>query len=208
MKNIIFFVYSVSLFVAGTIQAQKTNQFFDNSNESLHFLGVDITHIKLYGDFGGGGPQKIKSSLADINLLMEKEVKKYDLAGSFYHPAVSYNMGVTNKLNQQMNTAHIMAESQSDVSHLSQDDIKKIISKYDLSKIGKGAGLVIILEGLNKLKPTLSAYVCLVDLSTKKSFVIERMEEECGGFGLRNYTASAIEKMLKKIKTQKYNSWR
>jgi len=90
---------------------------------------------------------------------------------------------------------------------LKPEDIKKHVKSYDLSG-KKGIGLVFVMEGMSKTNKEATMYVTLVDMASKKVLLSEQMTGKAQGFGLRNYWAYTVYKVLNAIDKGKYSDWK
>jgi len=191
---------------AGNSYAQTLKEFFSDETTPLTYLGVDFSAVKIEGEAATAA--EIVSKFEPINSVIVTEVKKYDVAGSFKRASVTNYLDAVTKLNAGTNPGAIKASGVADLEKgLTMADIDKQVKKYNLSG-KKGIGLVFIVEAMSKTNKEAYVYTTLIDLSTKKVLLAERMTGKAKGFGFRNYWAYPIYEVLNSIDHGKYKEWK
>lgn len=185
--------------------AQTLKEFFANTSTPLTYLGVDFSQAKIQGE--AATPTEIKEKFEPINSVIITEAKKYDVTGSFKRStAVTNYTDAVNKVNEDANVTQMKTDNVSDLGKLTPEDISKHVKAYNLS--GKsGIGLVFIVDGMSKTNKEATMYATLINMSTKKVLLTEKLTGKAQGFGFRNYWAYTIYKVLHTIDTGKYKDW-
>jgi hypothetical protein len=191
---------------AGNSYAQTLKEFFSDETTPLTYLGVDFSATKIEGEAATGN--EIVSKFEPINSVIITESKKYDVAGSFKRASVTNSLDAVKKLNTGVKPDDIKTDNVADVQKgLTPADIDKHVKMYDLSG-KKGIGLVFIMDGMSKTNKEAHVYATLIDLSSKKVLLTERISGKAQGFGFRNYWAYTIYKVLNSIDHGKYTEWK
>ncbi|SFN39950.1 hypothetical protein SAMN05428949_2701 [Chitinophaga sp. YR627] len=191
---------------AGNTHAQSLKDFFGDESTPLTYLGVDFSATKIEGETATGAD--IVNKFEPINSVIVVESKKYDVAGTFRRPSVTNSLEAVKKVNAAVNPDKIKTDAVGDVTKgLTTADIEKHVKKYDLSG-KKGIGLVFIMDGMSKTNKEAYIYATLIDLSSKKVLLSERITGKAQGFGFRNYWAYTIYKVLNSIDHGRYKEWK
>lgn len=185
--------------------AQTLKEFFANTATPLTYLGVDFSLTKIQGE--AATPTEISTKFEPINSVIITEAKKYDITGSFKRDAAVINYpDAVNKVNENANVTKMKTDNVSDLGTLTPDDISKHVKEYNLN--GKtGIGLVFIMDGMSKTNKEAAMYATLINLSTKKVLLTEKITGKAQGFGFRNYWAYTVYKVLHTISSDKYKDW-
>ncbi|SFE15018.1 hypothetical protein SAMN05518672_104667 [Chitinophaga sp. CF118] len=184
---------------------QTLKEFFNNKTIPLTYLGVDFTLAKVQGEVASAN--EIRDKFEAINTVIATEVKKYDVAGAFQRSTSTNELSMINKLNESASTEKMKTDNLSDLEkNVKPEDVNKHVKAYDLSG-KKGIGLVFIIDGMSKTNKEATMYVTLIDLASKKVLMAERMTGKAQGFGLRNYWAYTVYKVLNDIDKHKYSDW-
>jgi len=186
--------------------AQTLKEFFNDKSVQLTYLGVDFSLVKIQGEAAPSGD--IREKFDAINSLIITEVKKYDIAKSFKRTgSIQNELASVNKVNAATNVDKAKTDNVSDLDgNVKPEDVKKHVKAYDLSG-KKGIGLVFIMDGMSKTNKEATMYVTLIDLAKKKVLLSERMTGKAQGFGLRNYWAYTVDRVLNSIEKGKYSDW-
>ena len=200
-----FVLVAVCLSVTGS-HAQSLKDFFADEATPLTYLGVDFSVTKVEGE--AATADEIVSKFEPINSVIVVESKKYDVAGSFRRASVTNSLEAIKKINAGVDPGKIKTDAVGDVTKgLTDADIEKHVKKYELSG-KKGIGLVFIMDGMSKTNKEAYVYATLIDLSTKKVLLSERITGKAQGFGFRNYWAGTIYKVLNSIDHGRYKEWK
>ena len=194
------------IFCTGFSVAQPAVDIFDR-HEKMSWLGLDFTAAKLVGDPNGWHSEHyVHRFMTSINNLMLKESHKYDIGAALNRYRVDYEIDVTLDHNEKLNMENA-TDSRLRGHYLKEDDIQKIVDLYDFQGL-KGTGVMFIVEAFNKLDLESVVWVTFINLDNKEVLFTRRMIEQPSGFGLRNFWAGSIYKMIKQIRRRDYDRWR
>ncbi|HQD10406.1 MAG TPA: hypothetical protein PLQ65_12120 [Flavihumibacter sp.] len=175
-------------------------------NNPIVYLGIDFSALKIINE-----PRitamDVKTQYQAINQLVVAEAKKYDWATALGMPNYSSDIGVTMARNEQADISHVFTTNTADDAHLKEDDIKKMVAKYNFQG-KKGTGLIVFYETFNKGSETGSMWVTFIDMGTKKVLLTERMSGSAKGFSVRNYWTAPVYKVIQDVKKYKASEWR
>lgn len=195
-------------FFGAQASAQTLKDVFNNSESPILYLGIDFSKSKL---IDVGNADDIRNRLyGSINNLVVDEPKKFDLKGAFRKSNINHDFNAVMKSNSKANLNEILSTNYSDFNRFKEADVAAIVKSLEIS--GKdGIGLLFVMEAMRKQdkKGDIAVWVTLVDMKTKKMLMTERVEADAkGGFGFRNYWASAIKELIDDIDKKKYKEWR
>jgi hypothetical protein len=74
--------------------------------------------------------------------------------------------------------------------------VSNLVSKYDF-RGNKGIGMMFFVESFSKGKEEGALWVTFVDMNTKKVLLTQRVTEEAGGIGFKNFWAKTLLGTLK-----------
>ncbi|OJZ00314.1 MAG: hypothetical protein BGP13_20465 [Sphingobacteriales bacterium 40-81] len=206
LKSPLLLLFIVLVAGIQQVSAQSLKEFFNSSEVPLTYLGVDFTKAKILNEVATNNIDIRDRQLPAINQVIINEPKKYDFQKAFSKTTVNNDIALVNAKNAKID-AEKMVEASSDAVHLKKTDIDAIVKGYDFGG-KKGIGLMFIMESMNKASAEASMYVTLIDLSSRKVLLTERMTAKAAGFGFRNYWAKTIYEVLDDIKKSKYKEWK
>ncbi len=209
MKKLLF--YTALLFLSVHLQAQTVDDIFKPSDIKVSWLGIDFSHVKLIGDFSQffGTGMKNTNQIKDEyfvgwNTVVMNEPKRYDIKSMLRKSDVFYDPDMIMGLNAKTPLESIESYN---VPKYTKEDIKGFVDSYDLT--GKdGLGVFMIAEALNKNANEAYYHFLIINMKTKEILVEKRMMSVPSGFGLRNYWAASIYKVIKDIKNNQYPTWK
>lgn len=210
MKHLTLPLVALMLTVT-TVTAQTAKDVFDRSVK-LTYLGIDFTKAKIVGDAALKTDDIPEVHYASINQKIVNEPKKYTIAEAFNRSEVSTDIGPVNKRNAKVDPDEIKSDNSDDYQALTPEAVKTLVSGFDFN--GKtGLGLLLVMEGFNKTKKQISAYVTLVDMKAKKVLFTERMEGSLGGrfgvaWGFANLYLTGVKEIIDDIEKKKYKEWK
>jgi len=188
--------------------AQTLKDVFSNSETSIFYLGIDFTKAKLIDDATANVNDIRDRQYDGINDVVVNEPKKYDLKSAFHRNSMDHDLGLAAKRNEKANAEEIKSTSSSDFHRFKEDDIKSIIGTWDFGG-KKGIGLIFVMEAMSKSEKAAAMWVTLVDMSSKKVLMTERMEGKASmSFGFRNYWATTIKSVIDRIEKKAYDEWK
>lgn len=186
------------------VSAQTLKDFLSSSEVPLTYLGVDFTQAKVLNEIAANASDIRDRQYAAINQVIINEPKKYDFQKAFSKSVVTNDISLVNEKNGKIDAEKIIATEE---PKLTKANIESVVKGYNFSG-KKGIGLMFVMESMNKATATASMYVTLIDLSSKKVLLTERMTAKPAGFGFRNYWAKTVYEVLDDIKKSKYKDWK
>ena len=203
------------LFTCILLCAQLTNTFaqtakdvFGNSETQILYLGIDFTKAKLIDDANANALDIRERQYAGINDLIINEPNKYDLKSAFHKSYIDHDLGLVARRNDKINAEQIKSTNTSDYHRFKEADITDLVKGFDFGD-KKGVGLLFVMEAMSKSEKSAAIWVTLIDMSTKKVLMTERLEGKTGmSFGFRNYWATAIKNVIDNIEKKKYQEWK
>ena len=209
MKKQLITLFLFLVVIGGYSQSAK--DLFVSNNVNVIWLGIDFSHVKLIGNFSefSEAGQKSTLQIRDIyfprwNKLILDESSKYDFQGMLRLDKLSYDIDMLMDINSKTELKDIESYN---IPNYSKEYIQEIVSQYKLD-IGNGIGILFFAECLNKSKEEAYFHFVAINLETKEILIHERLMGKPGGFGLRNFWAGSIYKIIKDIKNWKYNEWK
>lgn len=186
-------LFLLLLFAGKAVLAQDA---FD-PKEPLTWLGLDFSSLKFVKSDETITEDELQNKyFPGWNDLILNEPKKYDLVKVTDHDDVSNYTEAVTAVNK--NPGSFITRDAGEYEHLDLSKIKQMVKKYNLK--GKtGLGLVFIMEGMDKGRESASIWVTYINMATKEVLLSKQMTGKSGGFGFRNYWASAIYKVMKAI---------
>ncbi|RMG31112.1 MAG: hypothetical protein D6730_01705 [Bacteroidetes bacterium] len=208
--NKLFFSMLLMLGIWAGAAAQSTEDIFNASDTEIVFLGLDFTHCNFVGseteDFTN--PQDIvKRIIPNWNNLFITEKEKYDLAKTFRKQAFEYDLSYVRDRNAEIDFLKIVTENESDATHLSEEDVARIIRGYR-ADVPQDIALVFIVESLDKFAPQGNYWITFFNPHNNQVIFTRRMSGKPGGIGMRNYWARTYYNVLLAIQKKEFNKWR
>jgi hypothetical protein len=162
------------------------------SVSNINFYGVDFSHANLFGL--SETPEAIESGLCRINNLFLSEAKKYNVEKYFKKTVLAYCLESVNKNNERMSASQLPSENKS--AELSEEQIDEILSGLSCGKNDQ-TGLVFIAENLSKPTEKATYRIVFFDEKTKEIIFQKQLTGKPGGFGIRNFWAASVLKVMK-----------
>ncbi|HVI47593.1 MAG TPA: hypothetical protein VM802_22170 [Chitinophaga sp.] len=201
---------ALPMIVAGmfvsTAHAQKLKSFFENTDSSFTWLGVDFTQTRLLGDNAANAADIVDRHFIGINDVVLNEPKKYDIAGAFHRKSVANDLSAVSKHNAATNKESLKSDNSADATRLKPEDIARLVKAYDYGG-KKGIGVIFFMESMNKSEKEASMYVTVVDMATRNMLMTERMTGKAKGFGFRNYWAFSVHDVMDDVSSN-YKKWK
>lgn len=155
-----------------------------SAQESVYFYGVDFTQVKSFGEVRTA--YEFKTAFVGINYLMIEEADKY---------AFGEMLGCLYAVDLQPVMKRMDTSSFEDVVTLSTEipvfDVTAIVKNYQLSQTD-GRGMVFIARMLNKANERAYYYAVLFDIATREIILVEEVDGQARGIGLRNHWAAPL----------------
>ncbi len=192
--------------LAVSAHAQTKNDIF-SSNTPVTWLGLDFTQVRFVGDRDvWADTGRTLETLESLNNLMIKESEKYDIARAIDKARVENETRITIIHNGKLDLHDRITDTMTE-HFLKASDIQGIVSKYDFKGL-QGIGLMFNVESFNKPSEQAIVWVTFINMDTKEVLITEKMMQAPMGFGIRNYWAGAIYKIIKDINKSDYERWR
>ena len=200
-----FLISLIVLIYCVSSQAQTFNDIFNDQTEIV-WLGLDFTKTKVIGDKESWVNREPLDLFEAWNQLMINEADKYNVAVALHKNKVKPALEVTMAHNKNLSTEDIFVTSYLPEYKLSTEAIQGVVNTYDFSGYS-GIGFMIIIESFDKPAQRASMCVTFINLNTKEVLFAQRLTNSPSGFGLRNYWASTVYSILKKIRSTEYRKW-
>ena len=175
----------------------------------MNFYGVDFTLVKTFGV--KEDPGKTALAFEAINKLIVTETKKYQY-GNFFRKYIRQiaqttdlgrieSLGFDNvNIDEAIYKARVMDEAgmptYNKAFKIDDSDLARLIKSFNTGS-DTGYGVLYVAELLNKEDGIGNFIAVFFDVRTKKVIFADRVSGKAGGFGLRNYWASPLEKIFK-----------
>ena len=188
--------------------SQTLKDLFNSSETPVLYLGIDFTKAKLIDDASADEKAIVDREYAGINEVAATEGKKESVANAFHRTSIDHDLGAVNKRNAKIDPLQVKSTNTADFHRLKDDDIKTLVKGFDFGD-KKGLGILFVMEAMSKTGKAAAIWVTIVDMSSKKVLMTERMEEKVGlGFGFKNYWAVPVKRLLKDIGDDKFKEWK
>lgn len=199
------------LFLALGSKAQTASDLFRQNDIPVSWLGIDFSHVKLIGNFAEffNAGEKSSQQIRDFyfprwNMIILTEPEKYDIKGMLRKSEVYYDIEMIEEVNAQ---APLEEMESYNTLKLTDDNVQDFINQYNLE--GKeGIGVLFIAECLNKNAAEAWFHFVAINMKTKKVLLHERLRGEPEGFGLRNYWANSVYRIINDIKYFYFMDWK
>ena len=187
-------------------KAQTKNDIF-NPNTTITWLGLDFTAAQFVGDREEWRDTTHTLEIIEaLNTLIIKEKEKFYIAAAINKDKVDYQPEVTMSHNSRINLEDMLTDKVSE-HFLKSADIQDIVSRYNYKGLN-GIGLMFNIQAFNKSTEQAILWITFINMSTKEVLFTEKMTDAPSGFGLRNYWAGAIYKIMKEVRKSDYERWR
>lgn len=170
------------------------NKNFLKEVSGINFYGVDYSAAKVFG--AAEAPEEFRIAFARINRLFITEAKKYDVSKKLKVKVNEISLNAVDKVNQDIDLSQLMTTS-ADYT-LSEQDIKRVVEALPIQS-EPGIDLVIIAKLLNKAEAYGSYQVVFFNTETKEIVEDWATGGKARGFGLRNYWAGSIHKVINNL---------
>lgn len=175
------------------------------------WLGIDFSHVTLVGNFaefgeiGEKGPvQIITDYFPRWNRIVLDECEKYDIRGMLRRMDIGYDIDMIMALNYRTRPDSLLSYN---LRKFTGEDLQAFVNEYYLE--GKeGIGVVFIAESLNKCYEEAWFHFVAINMNTGEVIFHERLKGEPSGFGLRNYWANSVYRVIRDVKHYYYYVWK
>lgn len=163
-----------------------------------------MSHSKLVGTEGFTDPYDIQKRYVPAwNNLVLSESEKYDVRKFFKKGEVVNDILAVEAVNEKINPGEWV---QSGSYTFDKSEIAGMVKKYNGTE-KEGLGLVFIVESFDKSKEMGFIYVTFFNIATKEVILSEKLSGKAGGFGVRNYWASVIFKVMEES-SKRVGAWK
>jgi len=211
-SNKLIWLFAVLFFcgVSGQSFAQTLKEFFNSSEITVTYLGIDFTKARLINSVTAN-PTDIKNRIyRSINDVVLNEPKKFDFKEPFHKSNISSDLTAMHARNEKVNAEEIVSSNSDDFFRLKESDMAATAKSLNISG-KKGIGIFFVYEAMKSIEKgddLAAVWTVLIDMETKKVLLSERFEVKARGFGFRNIWASAIKATLDEIDKNKYKEWK
>ncbi len=202
-------LYAVIFFIglSQAVFAQRARDMF-SPQTTITWLGIDFSQARFIGDYNKFRTEADARRLMEaLNELMIIEKAKYDVGKMLLKQNVYLKLEVTKDHNKTIDVDALLADSLKSHDHLVIDNIKEIVSQYDFEG-NTGIGLMYNVETFNKTKSEALIWVTFINMDMKEVLFSEKLAQEPGGFGLRNFWAGAIDDMMNRVRKKEMKIWK
>ena len=194
------------MLVSNASFSQRANDVF-NTSLPITWLGLDFSQARFIGDYYKFTSIHDAKNLIDaLNDLMIKEPEKFDVAKMLGKKEAILRVDITQKHNNALDLALLLADSTGQHNHLKKEDIETIVKFYDFKGL-KGLGVMINVETFNRKIPMALVWVTFVNIGTGEVIFTEKLEQPPAGFGIRNYWAGAIYETMVRVRKKELKKW-
>jgi hypothetical protein len=187
MKNLILFAIAILTLSVASAQTNVPGE--------VNYYGVDFSKTRTFGATETG--EDFVSAFERINLLIIGEWHKYNPAARLRKTIYVQDISVTQVRNGDIDPKEVATTTPRYA--LTDADIAEMVKRYEI-KESEGTGLVFIGELLNKQTATGTFSIVYFDIASRDVLYRRPVSGEAGGFGLRNYWAGALYRILKVFK--------
>jgi len=213
MKNKIFikraFLAGMMLLSLNSIGfSQSVEDIFRRNGETIVWLGLDFTQVKLVGPLGTVEKEELIPLFEGMNRLIISEREKYNFETALRKDEVPYDIEVVTKLNSAIDPGKVISYSSSDENgRLSEETISVLIKQYNVAK-PEGIGLVFFMETIDKTREKGTMWVTFFSLQNHNILLTEKMSGTAGGISFRNHWVTTVYNVINKIKDTTFAEWR
>lgn len=163
--------------------------------EEFTFYGIDYAQVRVFG--AKESATKFVNAFTTINQLLLAERHKY----RFRHRTAKKRKEITLRAVHERNSAIDPEELmlwETNGYMLSQEQLAEEVKILPV-KEKEGIGLVVIAELLNKRRRCAHYHAVYFDIKTREIINARLLSGKARGFGVRNYWAHSVLKVLRKI---------
>jgi hypothetical protein len=186
--------------------SQSSMKDLFSGKTKLTFLGFDFTQARFIGSVSFTDAKSIRDYfMEEWNKLIFLEPQKFSLQNRLKLSPDNYTSDTDCLM--ELNKTIDMKGKVIDVPYeLSMEDAKRSVANYKCN-LKEGIACSFVIECFSKLDEKASAWVIFFDAGTKNILLAEKIEGKVGGFGLRNYYAAGLYKIMLKIEKDYYKKW-
>lgn len=159
------------------------------SDATYYVYGVDFAQVKVYA--AKESPQQFAEAFEGINMLLITEPQRYDFS-KMLGRIVEMEVEPMIKRNSAADYAGLITLS----SKYEDIDCAELVRSYSLPQT-EGVGVVLIAKFLDKPNNRGIYELVTFDVATREILSQREVAGKAGGFGLRNFWAGSIYRILK-----------
>lgn len=173
----------------------------------ITWLGLDFTFVKVVADQDEWEYLKPQDMFKRWNELMINEQQKYNIAEALQRAEVKFALDVTMDHNAALPADNIFVQQSLPEDQVTKEDVAEVIKSYDF-KGNAGIGVMFVAQTFDRPKEKGIWRVVFVNMETKEIIHSVQMAAVSSGFGLRNYWASTVYGIIKKIRSSEFKQWK
>jgi hypothetical protein len=188
-------------------QSLTAFNFFQSDTVSTLYLGIDFTKARLINDPTSKPDIIQQRQFNGINDLMLKEPKKYDFKEALRRTNWKVDISEVEKRNLLVDARQLQSTNDSDLHWMRKPDLDSLVRDFNFTG-HTGYGILLIVEGMSKSQKIITVWYTLIDMENKKVLFSSLLSGGIiGGFGFRNYWASAIKSTIMYVNNTSYAQW-
>lgn len=190
-----------------TISFAQTLKDIVNPETPITWLGLDFTLVKVIADEDDWVNVKPQDMFKRWNELMINEQQKYNVAEALGRKQVKFALDVTMDHNAALPANNLFVQQVLLEDEVKKEDVVEVVKSYDF-KGNTGIGFMFVAQSLDRPAEKAVWRVVFINMETKE--IIHSMQLAAGssGFGLRNYWASTVYEIIKRIRSSEFKKWK
>lgn len=178
-----------------------------NPEVPITWLGLDFTLVKVVADQDEWVNGKPQDMFKRWNELMINEQQKYNIAEALQRTEVKFALDVTMDHNAALPADNIFVQQSLSEDQVTKEDVVAVVKSYDF-KGNTGIGFMFVAQSLDRPKEKGVWRIVFINMETKEIIHSMQMAAPSSGFGLRNYWASTVYGIIKRIRNDEFKQWK
>lgn len=178
-----------------------------NPETPITWLGLDFSLLKVVADQDEWVNKKPQDMFKAWNELMINEQKKYNVAEALGREQVKFAVDVAIDHNATLSADNLFIQQALPETQVKAEDVAEVIKSYDF-KGNTGIGVMFVAVSFDRPAEKGNWWVTFVNMETKEVVYSEKMSASSSGFGIRNYWASTVYQILKRIGSSEFKKWK
>lgn len=205
----IMLMYGEQICCAQATPSVNLQNLFNQNYRYITYLGMDFSKAVLVGDFvealGVGGDASTKNAYFKAwNNLVTGEFEKYSLKNMLHNGNVTTSLEGVMKMNYATKVDDLSGYKQ---PNYTKEILQQHLNTYTLPT-DKGLGVVLLIESFDKNIPKAFIDFVVIDMATKEIVLLEKLQTDPRGGGLRNYWAGSIYEVFKEVEKKMAKDWK
>lgn len=206
---LLLFMYGAQVCSAQTATSVNIQNLFNQNYRYITYLGMDFSKAVFVGDFaealGVGGDASTKNAYFKAwNNLVTGEFEKYSLKALVHNQNITTSLEGVMKLNYATKVDDLSGYKQ---PNYTKEALQQHLKTYTLPT-DKGLGIVLLIESFDKNIAKAFINFIVIDMATNEIVLLEKLETEPRGGGLRNYWAGSIYEVFKEVEKKMAKDWK